>query len=713
MRTPSFFISNFNIPSLRINGFSLYHYCNPSSSSKHVFASAHSLYLRSLNPHYLKFHNYPFSSSAISRLDSCSSLQTLKQTHASIVISILQEPQTFDVVLKLASLYIKFDDFCSSVSVLKDMKEPNSFIWNAVIKAHVHSGLTESAIFIFKLMRRNGVSCDGYTFPILSKLVLLIDYDGEAFAQMIHCVAMQMGFKSDVYFCNTMIEAYVKSECLVDALKVFEEMPLRDLVSWTSMVSGYVYEGNANGAFILFSEMRKEVGPNEVTLIVMLQTCRSVLEVRQIHDYVIKCGSLVDHSVKNAILKMYTDFGSANDSENLFRETASRDSISWNTMIHLYSTKGNTTKIIECLNKMRYEVKPNIETFTLIISGLGGCGENHCQGRKIHCLALKSGFFDDILWTCLLDLYAKSGCFEESIELFRQMLAASVKPETENMRSFLTACTHLGALRIGRSVHGFFIRNYASVPDERARSLETSILNMYVKCGDISSARICFDRVFVKDLVAWSSMIDGYGTHGLGLEALKVFHQMNDNKFKANSVTFLSLLSACSHSGLLGEGCEVLYTMKWKFKIEPDLDHYTCIVDLLGRSGKIKEALSIILKHVVLPDSRIWSALLSAARVHEDRKIGTFAAEKVLELESDNAGYYTMFSNVQASAGRWDEVQQVRSVMKEMNLVKYPGWSCLEVKGVYHGFVSGDRFHCQVDEIYGMVECLSRNALEV
>ncbi|KAK6124875.1 hypothetical protein DH2020_041378 [Rehmannia glutinosa] len=287
---------------------------------------------------------------------------------------------------------------------------------------------------------------------------------------MIHCVAMQMGFQSDVYFCNTMIDAYVKRGCFVNALRVFDEMPYRDLVSWTSMISGYVYEGNANGAFGLFNEMQKEVEPNEVTIIVMLQMCSSVLEVRQFHGYVIKCGSLIDQSLKNSILKMYTDIGSANDSEVLFQETPLRDVVSWNIMIHLYSSEGNTMKIIDCLNRMRCEVKPSIETFTVIISGL--------------------------------------------------------------------------------------------------------------------------------------------------------------------------------------EGCEII--------VKP---------------------------------------LLGFMRI-ENRE---YAAEKVLELESDNAGYYTLFSNVQASVERWDEVEEVRSVMKEMNLIKHPGWSCLEVKGVFHGFVSGDRLHDQVDEIYAMV----------
>ncbi|KAL3637137.1 hypothetical protein CASFOL_019436 [Castilleja foliolosa] len=398
-------------------------------------------------------------------------------------------------------------------------------------------------------MRKKGVSSDGYTFPILSKVAALLESGGACFAGMVHCLGMRMGFQSDVYFCNTMIEGYVRSGCFGNALKVFDEMPSRDLVSWTSMISGCVSEGNTSRDFGLLNEMRKEVEPNEVTLIVMLQTCPSVLEVRQFHGYVIKCGSSIDQSLKNSILKKYVDFDIANDSEVLFEETGSRDVVSWNIMIHLYSSKGNSTKVIDCLNKMICEVKPSIETFTLIISGLGEF-ENHSHGQQIHCLALKSGFFDEILSTCLLDLYAKSGHFEEAIEIFKQMLAANVKPDPENMRSFVVACMHLGALRLGKAVHGFFIRNYFSVPDEEgARSLETSILNMYVKCGYIFSARNCFNKMLVKDLVTWSSMIEGYGTHGLGFEALKIFDEMKSEKVKPNSITFLSLLSACSHSG--------------------------------------------------------------------------------------------------------------------------------------------------------------------
>ncbi|KAM1321449.1 hypothetical protein ACFX13_014712 [Malus domestica] len=203
-------------------------------------------------------------------------------------------------------------------------------------------------------------------------------------------------------------------------------------------------------------------------------------------------------------------------------------------------------------------------------------------------------------------------------------------------------------------------------------------------------------------------MIEGCGSHGLGFEALKLFDLMIREGVRPNSVTFISLLSACSHSGLVTEGCDAFCSMKWKFGIEPDLDHYTSIVDLLGRSGKLKEALAVIMKMMTFPDSRIWGALLSGCRIYSLRDVGEYAAQRLLELEPDNAGYYTLLSNTQASVGQWDGVEETRRVMSEMDLKKMPGWSWIEAEGRIYGFVSGDRSHHQVEEIYEILECLSR-----
>ncbi|CAI9765638.1 unnamed protein product [Fraxinus pennsylvanica] len=590
-------------------------------------------------------------------------------------------------------------------------------------------------------MREKGVPHDSYTLPILNGSVVLLE-SGKRFADMIHSVAVQMGFESDVYFCNTMIEAYVKSGCFENALKMFGEMPHKDLVSWTSMISGYIGERNVGCASGLFREMRKEVEPNAVTILVMLQICSSVFEGRQIQAYAFKSGFLVDQSVKNSILKIYADVGDADDAETLFDEIDKRDVVSWNIMMSLYSSEGNTLNMTNCFRKIWNESKPSIETLTLFVSGLAEAG-NLSQVWQIHCLSIKSGLCDDILRTSLLDFYAKcadleasaqlftevlyrncitwgammsgfieNGYFREAIELFWQMLAAGVQPMAENMRNLLLVYTHMGALQFGKSIHGYLVRNSFFSSNEENRSLETSTLNMYIRCGSICAARTCFDRILVRDRVTWASMIEGCAIHGKGFEALELFHQMVEDGIKPNSVTFISLLSACRHSGLLHEGCELFCSMKSRFGIDPELDHYTCIVDLLGRSDKTKEALAIILKFVIFPDSRIWGALLAASRVNENRKLGEYAAERLFQLEPDNVGYHTVFSNVQASAEKWDVVEEVRSSMKNRNLTKHPGWSCIEAKGTFHGFVSGDRSHRQTDEIYDMMECLGRNTLE-
>ncbi|KAH7521105.1 hypothetical protein JRO89_XSUnG0111900 [Xanthoceras sorbifolium] len=544
------------------------------------------------------------------------------------------------------------------------------------------------------------------------------------YGEMVHCVAMKMGFVLELYFCNTLIEVYAKCGCLSYAYKVFDEMLQRDLVTWTSMISGFVSEGNVSNAFSLFNKMRfMELEPNSVTVLVMLQACSTfgnLLEGRQFHGYIIKIGLLVDTSVQNSILRMYTKRGSVEEVEVCFGEIDRRDVFTWNILISFHSSRGDIEEVANRFNEMQGEVAISIETLSLVISVFGKSG-NVIEGKKLQGFAIKVGLCDNVLLTSLLDFYAKcgelgnatqlfseiphrnnitwnammsgfiqNGHFNEAIELFRQMQAANLKPDAVILRGLVDAYSNLSALQWGKAIHGYLIRNILYDYKDDNTQLETSILNMYIRCGNITSAREYFNRMLVRDIVTWTSMIEGYGIHGLGYESLNLFKQMVESGISPNSVTFLSLLSACSHSGLVRKGGEVFYCMKWRFGIEADLDHYTCMVDLLGRSGKLKEALAIIIKLVVFPDSRIWGALLASSRIHGDRKLGEYVAQRLMELEPDNVGYYTLLCNIQASVGQWVEVEEVRRVMNEKNLKKKPAWSCIQEKGKIHGFVSGN-----------------------
>ena len=704
--------------------------------------SSHILFLTHRLTSYYLTYSFPYSS----LLHSCSDLQAVKRIHASLIVSSGLQP--LSVASKLITLYSQFSDFQSVFSIFNSFEEPNTIIWNSIIKSHVESGLFNHALLLYGRMREFGVVHDSFTFPIVNKAIRSLGCHIE-YGEMVHCVAMQMGFGQDVYFGNTMIEVYVKCGSIGNASKLFDEMNQRDLVSWTSIISGYIYRESFSKGLELFNKMRMEMEPNSVTILVMLQACstfESANEGRELHGYVIKKGIMLDASVGNSILRMYTKAGgSEEDVETFFSEIDERDIVSWNILIAFYSSRGDITKVAERFNEMRREVTSSIETLTLVVSAIADCA-NVSDGGMLHCLAKKTGLCDSVLITSLLSLYAKCGApeisaqlfrdiphrtsitwsammsgftqnesFRDAIELFQQMLASGhVQPNHDIISTLFIIYTHLGALQLGKAAHAYFIRNLSSSAEEEdSAPLETSLLNMYIRCGSISSALACYNRMAVKDVVTWTSMIEGFGTHGLGFEALGMFKRMIESGVEPNSVTFLSLLSACSHSGLVREGCDAFHSMKWRFGIEPNLNHNTCMADLLGRSGKLKEALTLIIKMVVSPDSRIWGALLAASRVHGDKKVGEYAAEKLMELEPDNVGYYTIWSNIEASVGRWGEVEEVRREMHERDLKKKPGWSCIEVKGVIHGFVSGDTSHDHVEEISKAVECLNRKIQEV
>lgn len=652
--------------------------------------------------------------------------------------------QSANVAAKFISWYAELDDLANAVSVFNALPKPDTFLWNLIIKVHVDLGAPHDGLVLYRRMRESGIEHDLFTFPIVNKLGSVVN-GRVTCAGMVHAVAMKMGFGSDLYFCNTMIDAYCKGRMTDCAAQVFERMPHRDLVSWTTMISGWLGGGKIATAVDLFNVMRFEFRPNSVTMITLLQGCcasgRSALG-KQLHGLVMKSGLLWDAFVRNSVLTMYTGGGKFEEVQMFSDELDGWDTVSVNILISFYSSQGDAERVVSLFNEIQRKVPLEAETLTSVVTALANSSDTLTEGRKLHCLALKSGLCDYVLRTSLLDFYSKlgqvgnsvkvfeeipyktsitwsalisgfirNGHFKEAIEVFQQMQSLGLEPGPEIFGSLVDACSYIGALQLGKEVHGYLIRNLMNLcwVEHTAEPLDTSIINMYLRCGDVSSAKLYFDLLAIKDIITWSSMIEGYGAHGLASEAIKLFHLMLEEGAEPNEVTFLSLLAACSHSGLVTEGCKYFSMMGWRFHVKPTLDHYTCLVDLLARSGRLKHALAVIIKMVLHPDGRIWGAILAASRVFGDIKFGEFAAQRLLELENDNAGYYTLLSNVQASRGNWSQVELVRQEMNEKDLKKKPGWSCLMSRGKMHGFVSGDRTHSESEKIYELLRHLGRN----
>ncbi|KAG0473366.1 hypothetical protein HPP92_015223 [Vanilla planifolia] len=319
----------------------------------------------------------------------------------------------------------------------------------------------------------------------------------------------------------------------------------------------------------------------------------------------------------------------------------------------------------------------------------------------------ESSMRDVTAWNALIKGYLASGQYMKVIRLFQVMQdRCNVCADEVTMLSVASASAHLGTLDVGKWIHTYIGKNKLIM----TLNLGTALINMYAKCGDIESAIALFWKMEEKDMRTWSVMISAFSLHGLAKEAFDLFMDMQRVGIDPDSVTITALLSACSHRGMVKEGRIILCRMSTVYNIEPTIEHYGCIVDLLGRAGHLDEALDLIRKMSLKPDVVLWGSLLVACRVHRNIEMGKVVADEILELDPCNAGALVFLSNLHAAYGNWDRVQEVRDKMKEQRINKPPGSSLIELNGVIHEFLSGDKSHSQVDSIYMMLDEIGRLA---
>ncbi|KAF3432604.1 hypothetical protein FNV43_RR27344 [Rhamnella rubrinervis] len=467
-----------------------------------------------------------------------------------------------------------------------------------------------------------------------------------------------------------------------------------------------------------------------------LLSSRSLIQIRQVHAQVVVRGMLQNLVVANKLLYIYAQHKALSDAYALFDGMKERNAVTWSVMVGGFVKVGDYASGFGIFRELiRSGMLPDNYTLSFVIRACRDITDL-LNGKLIHCIVLKHGLqldnfvcaalvdmyakckvivdarqlFDNmnsrdiVSWTVMIGAYAESRNAYESLVLFDRMRGEGVDADKIALVTVVYACAKVGAMHKARLVHDYISTNKFSLDV----ILGTAMVDMYAKCGSIDSAREIFDRMQEKNVISWSAMIAAYGYHGHGSEALETFSMMLSSGILPNSITFISLLYACSHSGLIEEGLRFFSLMWDEYSLRPDVKHYTCMVDLLGRAGRLDEALKMVESLTVEKDEGLWGALLGACRIHGNVDLAELAANALLDLQPQNPGNYILLSNIYAKAGRWKDVARMRDLMSQRRLKKVPGWTWIEVDYNIHQFSAGDMTHPRSKEIYVMLKSLSK-----
>ncbi|KAJ7952914.1 Pentatricopeptide repeat-containing protein [Quillaja saponaria] len=521
-----------------------------------------------------------------------------------------------------------------AVQLLDHIDRPSVSIYSMLIDlCHQHRALEEGRRVLAHI-KASGFLPRVFIFNRFLNLYSKLGSLGEA-----QKIFDEMGIK-DLCSWNTMLAGYAKTGQLDEARKLFDEMPERDNFSWTAIISGYVRHDKPEEALELYRIMqgRESSKSNKFTSSSALAASAAIPCLRfgkEIHGYIMRKGLESDEVVWGALLDMYGKCGSLEEARYIFDKLLDRDIVSWTTMI---------------------------------------------------------------------DGYFKGGRREEGFFLFSKLITSGIRPNEYTFAGVLNACANYAAEDLGKEVHAYMTR-IGFNPFSFAVS---SLVHMYSKCGNIENARRVFIEMPRPDLVSWTSLIVGYAQHGQSKEALQFFELLLQSGTQPDHVAFVGVLSACTHSGLVDKGLEYFYSIKEKHGLTHTADHYACIIDLLARSARFEEAKSIIDKMPIKPDKFLWASLLGGCRIHGNLEMAKRASEALFEIEPENPASYVTLANIYATAGMWSELAKVRKTMEARGIVKEPGRSWIEIKRQVHVFLVGDRSHPKSNDIYNFLSKLSK-----
>ncbi|XP_057414815.1 pentatricopeptide repeat-containing protein At5g48910 [Lotus japonicus] len=473
------------------------------------------------------------------------------------------------------------------------------------------------------------------------------------------------------------------------ALSVFDQMPEPNCFAWNTVIRALAEESNADGslnAMLLFSRMLYDgmAEPNRFTFPSVLKACSVAArleEGKQVHGLVVKFGLDDDEFVVSNLLRMYVLCGSVEDAHVLFsRNVGGVDDMS---------------RVVT--DKRRQEA--NVVLCNVMVDGYVRVGNLKAARELFHRMQQRSV----VSWNVMISGYAQNGFFMEAIEMFHKMQMGHLSPNRVTLVSVLPAISRLGALELGKWVHLYAEKNKIRIDDV----LGSALVDMYAKCGSIKKAIQVFEKLPRNNVITWNAIIGGLAMHGKANDVFDYFLRMERSGVSPSDVTYIAILSACSHAGLVDKGRSFFSEMIIVAGLEPRIEHYGCMVDLLGRAGYLKEAEDLILNMPIRSDDVIWKALLGACKMHKNIEIGRRAAEVLMKLAPHDSGAYVALSNMYASSGDWDAVAEVRLMMRGLDIRKDPGCSWIEIDGVIHEFLVEDDSHPRAKEILSMLKEIS------
>ncbi|XP_057982578.1 putative pentatricopeptide repeat-containing protein At2g01510 [Malania oleifera] len=638
----------------------------------------------------------------------------------------------------MISGYVKSGNLVRARELFDRMVERTMVSWTILISGYAQCDRAWEAFELFIGMQRVGAEPDHVTYASL-----LSGCNGHEMVNhviQVHAHVFKLGYDSTLIVCNSLVDSYCKGHCLGLARQVFEEIPRRDSVTFNALITGYSKDGLCEEAMYLFLEMQNlGLRPSDFTFAAVLCAGIGLNDIalgQQVHSFVVKTNFVWNVFVGNALLDFYSKYDIIDHARKLFEEMPELDGISYNVIITGYAWNGQTEESLHLFRELQFTGFDRRQYPFATMLSIAANTLNLEMGRQIHSQAVvttadseilvgnslvdmyaKCGRFEDaekiftnlayrssVPWTAIISAYVQNGFHEEGLNLFNQMCRAQVSADQATFASVLRASASLALLSLGKQLHSFIIRSgfMSNVFSGSA------LVDMYAKCGSIKDAIQTFREMPDRNLVSWNALISAYAQNGDGEATLKSFDEMVQSGLQPDSVSFLSILTACSHCGQIEDGLRYFDSMSQIYNFFPKREHYVSMVDMLCRGGCFNEAEKLMAQMPFDPDEIMWSSVLNSCRKHKNQELAKKAADHLFNMELKDAAAYVNMSNIYAAGGQWESVGLVKKAMRDRGVKKVPAYSWVEIKHKIHVFSANDKSHPQMKEIIGKIEMLMK-----